>query len=350
MMNNGRILTAGFLLLSLAAAGNAQSHGAQTSGLGNVKVITSCPGDVGSFPWGCRRLLVETPHNQPVGVDLRVLKPNPNVRLRGTVVLGTGAGGATFMSKTPAAAALAHELAAQGFLVVDRKWLTGWFSTGMSVKQQSSRYATLITWIRKNLHREGAFCAYGSSGGSAEIAYALSTWRRGAILDVAVLGGGPPMSRLDFLCLDPAEWTKLGPPAALEGILECTLLTTNPKIDAGLCQIIAPGLNPRELQLDSILHPGAELDYPGTIVRGLFGTGDCTTAVPLGLMYVQSVTSRKSFSFVPETQHRVQMSELGREAIVATLLAATDLPGHGGRRKGNGGGKAPKVTKAPGSR
>ena len=71
-------------------------------------------------------------------------------------------------------------------------------------------------------------------------------------------------------------------------------------------------------QSDSIASPDAQLDYPNTPVRFIFGAQDCTSALPLGLLYANAVTSDKTIAFV-DAPHAVFSTAPGRAAIVAAL-------------------------------
>jgi hypothetical protein len=69
---------------------------------------------------------------------------------------------------------------------------------------------------------------------------------------------------------------------------------------------------------DSIASPDATLDYPNTTVDFIFGTQDCTIALPLGLVYANAVTSTKTISYA-DAPHAVFSTNAGRAAIVAAI-------------------------------
>jgi hypothetical protein len=265
-------------------------------------------------------LLEIQPHEAgPIDVDLRILEPT-HVRPIGTVVAGSGGVGQHFYSDQPGGRELFLDLLALGFRVVERRWRAPWFSVDASIRRDSARYALLLTWIHANVHTSGMFAATGNSGGSAEIAYALTTWKRSQILDRVVLSGGPPMSRLDLLCIPPGspEWANIGSALLPYETMSCSAPVT-PWAAVKMCQVLS-SFDPDQLERDSILHPWAQLNYPDTPVIGLFGSADCTTAVPLGMLYMKSVRSRARIEFVPGAPHVMTETALGRAAIFQALL------------------------------
>jgi hypothetical protein len=238
----------------------------------------------------------------------------------GTAVLGTGGGGTSFYTSSPGGQQIATDLLLRGFRVVERRWASGWFESGTSVRLQSCRYATLITWIKATFHSGGAFCVTGNSGGSAEIGYALSTWGRGSIIDVAVPSGGPPLSRLDFLCLNAPPWPSqchtIVPPGTQSCTPGCTVTSNHP-----VCTACSPTPTAADLLADSILFPGAATAYSSTRVHFLFGELDCGSAVPAGMLFANAITTEKVIEFVENTPHDIRASVEGREAVVRAIVA-----------------------------
>jgi len=319
------LLGAGLAGLACALAGCAKAGGGGAPPpIGTVTVLsaTTCPSGPGGLPdTTCMELRVETLSNAAVRCELRVIEPQ--VPSEGTVVFGSGGDGTDFYTDQPGGSELFTDLIGLGFRIVDRRWLTGWFTTETSVKDQSARYATLLAWVRDNLHTGGVFCASGNSGGSAEVAYALTTWGADDLIDAAVLTGGPPLSRLDYLCTDPptAAWATqcaaIVPPGALAcGAWECSTPS------APVCAVPPPGATPEELEEDSVLHPLAVLDYPTTLVSVLIGDQDCTGAPAQALLFDAAVTSPTTLQFVPGAEHFLPTTQAGRDAIVMAILGA----------------------------
>ena len=82
-----------------------------------------------------------------------------------------------------------------------------------------------------------------------------------------------------------------------------------------VCKQVVAQPTTGQLLEDSVMHPGAVLNYPGTKVYFLYGAHDCGEPVPIGLTYATKVTSEKSIQFVPHTPHALFSTPEGREAI-----------------------------------
>jgi hypothetical protein len=264
----------------------------------------------------CRRLQVSCDGMKTIDVQIRITEPASGATLRGTVVMGSGAGGNSFYAGGEDGQSLVKSLTAMGFRTVDRAWTGGWTTHEGGLKKESCRYATLLTWVHDKLHTRGAFVATGNSGGSAEIGYALTTWRRGDILDLAVPTSGPPIARLDLACVKQAtpEWSALCSSIVPKGVMECTsacILGTQNDV----CKQLNTEPSLDQLLSDSVVHPDALLAYPKTRVHFLYGAHDCGEPVPIGLTYATKVTSEKEIEFVPGTPHALFSTPQGREAI-----------------------------------
>jgi hypothetical protein len=260
--------------------------------------------------------MVSCPELKDLQAQIRVTEPAPGTALRGTVVLGSGGNGSGFYAAQAPVQSLVSELAAMGFRVIDRQWDGGWVTQEGGLKREACRYATLLTWVHDRLHTGGKFVATGNSGGSAEIGYALTAYGRGEILDLAIPTSGPPTARLDYVCAAQAsdEWnalcTGLIPKGAIECKPGCMLGPGN-----GVCKQVTATPTTAQLLDDSVVHPGAVLNYPKTRMHFLFGALDCGEPVPAGLAYAAKVTSEKQIHFVPRTPHALFSTEEGRFAV-----------------------------------
>jgi hypothetical protein len=302
------------LLAAALAAGWAAQAAAPN--LGSVaESAQAC--DTGPVPnTKCERLQVSCPGLKPIEVQIRITQPAAGVAKRGTVVLGSGSGGSSFYAGAAPGQMLVKDLAAMGFLVVDRAWTGGWTTHEGGLRKESCRYATLLTWVHDHLHHGGKFVATGNSGGSAEVGYALTTWGRGDILDVAIPTSGPPIARLDLACVkEPTpEWAAQCKAIVPKGVMECpsqcTLGTAN-----DVCKQFSPNATLEELRADSVFHKDAVLNYPKTRVHFLYGAHDCGEPVPIGLVYATAITSEKKIEIVPKTPHQIIATPEGREAL-----------------------------------
>ncbi len=81
----------------------------------------------------------------------------------------------------------------------DEGWGSGVFGAGYA--DAMCGYAKVVRWLADNLiDQPDLICAQGNSGGSAQIAYGLSIYALEGLLDMVILTGGPPVSRVDVGC------------------------------------------------------------------------------------------------------------------------------------------------------
>jgi len=321
--------SAGWWALAQAPSGPA---------LGSVTELNGpCPADLGPMTNTiCRQFQVACPGLKPIAVQLRITEPAVAAPFRGTVVVGSGGNDAGFYAGQVGGRLFVADIAAMGFRVVDRAWAGGWTTQEGGLKKESCRYATLLTWIHDHVHTRGRFVATGNSGGSAEIGYALTSWGRGDILDVAIPTSGPPLGRLDYACVKQAspEWASLCASIVPKGVMECTSACVLGPANS-VCQETSTDPTPEQLLDDSVVHPGAVLDYPKTKLYFLYGAHDCGEPVPIGLTYATRVTSQKTIEFVPHTPHALFSTPEGREAIMKAI------------KQGTAGSSAPMQPRAP---
>jgi hypothetical protein len=312
----------------------------------------------------CQKLKVRCAGAAPRVVFLRVTRPSPPSSLRGTVVLGLGGRGTKWYVSAANGVDLLVDLGAAGFRVIQRAWEApdgpdsgGWLEDSTSLHNSSCRYASLIDWIHANprlFDPETALCASGNSSGAAEISYALSTWGMETLLDLAVPTAGPPMGSVREGCLgepdDPSDplfpqqqaWSDacarlrrgagICPPGA--GLPRCFYSELEPDqvsdfVDAAFNLNDPPDDTPcrsrdeQVLRNNSVLFPGADLDYPQTKVHFILGVDDCGSAVPLGLTYIRQVQGQTTGEFdldvVIDTGHTVPDFPNGYRAIANAI-------------------------------
>ncbi len=299
--------------------------------LGSVTELDEpCPDGAGGLPGtACRLVEVACPGIPPLRAQVRITPPAATADPRGSILFGTGGGGEDWYERGATAASMMRSLAEQGFQIVQRAWIEQWESGGAGLAAAACRYATLLTWVHDDVRGAGALCATGNSGGSAEIGYALSRWNREQILDLAVPTGGPVMSRVDLGCLDFDAW-----------IDECQAIPDGTACEPANVQCNYQGTNfdhidgaylpdtPCELHdaafadtllADSILSPGADVDFGATPVHQLLGELDCSPALPQGVLWYDAITSGKARTFVADTGHGTAGTAEGAAAIGRVL-------------------------------
>lgn len=277
----------------------------------------------------CQEMSIECPALNPLRVTVLVSRPPVGVVVRGTVVLGTGGGGTGFYEGSPASGAMVERLRVAGFVVVQRAWERGWHLTTAGMAGAACRYATLLQWVRDNVHATGGFCATGNSAGSAEIAFSLSRYGMDAVLDFAVPTGGPPVGRMDEACPATQSSTWPGQCAALlsqyPGACPSTVCTYNgfgqQYVDGAYASMpcsSGPASAAVTLRADSVASPDARLQL-SIPVHAIMGKLDCTQAVSQGLAWFDAIESEKTIEFVGNTAHEVQQTVEGSAAIEQAL-------------------------------
>ena len=321
------------------------------SATSSVEILGDCA-VLGDFPerTTCTTVSVTCANLPPMSVDLRTTSYEPATDYIGMVVLGSGgAGRAFFGTEAPTIDKpqlnIVLQLSKAGYTVVERNWHDGWFgpgSEGFGIIQPACRHAELLKWLDEEAETPGAMCAYGNSGGSAEIAYGLTRWDTETVLDAAILGGGPPTTRMELGCLGfesypeweqscNENWTTSQSECSQQAPIctydERTSATGPGIIDASfsiaglsnLCTSNSTTFAPL-FEENSILFPGADLDYPNTAVHFILGKQDCTIAATQGPLYLEAINSEKSIEFLEGVGHTVQDSETGANAIVQAVL------------------------------
>jgi hypothetical protein len=186
---------------------------------------------------------------------------------KGTIILLSGHNGTTFLNSgftTPYLAA--------GFRVVQLAWNSEWEETsGLGLKSAACRGASVFKYVFDNVHlddRTTGFCAQGTSGGGAAIAYALAAYGLADYFDYVVIAAGPGVARLDYGC-DKALYT--GAPLNL-----CSQLTNAPyafttggKVNAWENTTTCAAKSPLQSDVkkwasDSIINAGGIYSYPKT--------------------------------------------------------------------------------------
>src|SRR3954468_627362 len=213
----------------------------------------------------CRSVNVSCPGISDLTVTLS--EAFPKVTAKGTIILVSGHGGTAFFNS-----GFANRYLIDGFRVVQLAWTTDWEDTGgIGLTSASCRGATVFKYVFDNVQggdRSTGFCAQGTSGGGAAIAYSLSRYRLSDYVDYVVIAAGPGVSRLDYGC-DKSLYT--GPPLNL-----CSKLTDAPyaftsggKVNGWENTTSCDVKNPLQSDIDkwaadSIVTTGANFSYPKT--------------------------------------------------------------------------------------
>lgn len=266
----------------------------------------------------------------PAVVDLATYEPPAGAAIKGTIVFGSGGEGTGFYNF-----AQMNDLLDAGYRVIDRRWPEGWFTNGTDGPQQTAcRLAAVLRHLRATVAAEGALCATGNSGGSAELGYALTWQGAGASLDFAMPTSGP-FHRLDLACQGEAD-------AAWPGQCAETLASSCADCASMQCQL---GSGPRVL-IDKSFSPTPKCTAPaegdleilkarspelgphiaglgGLPIRFLIGKLDTGAYAPLTQSLTDSLLAAGAsveISYVAGADHEMDTSVEGSDAIRDALL------------------------------
>lgn len=217
----------------------------------------------------------------------------------------------------------------------------GWQTGPGGIRAVACRYATLAQWVYTNIHQRNSdapYCATGNSAGSQQIGLALTHYGLDSIFAMVEPTSGPPFSRQDWAC-DCKHAPVLNSCGALQGY--CVGLPNaedfvDPAYPAPICseevETHTTTYDSIFLQ-DSVMAPDAQLSYPNTFVRFLFGGQDASTAPNQGQTWESAITSSKAEACVADADHEIPNSLDGAEQIASDLLTYCNVQHrHGGRR------------------
>ncbi len=305
------------------------SGGLSSSGSSCYQIDTSCPG-VADFS---AYLKV----NQPVSTPL------------GTVLFGTGTGGAALYDNDPTfvqgstngGLTVVQSVLNAGYTTVQvtfgspfAQQPSGWLTGPGGVRKLACRYATVAQWVYQNIHKSNTsapLCATGNSGGAGAIGYALTDYGMNSIFSMVEETSGPPMSRLDQGCLPASnaacqkqQFTcNAGNP--VQNLSACYTPDEAKIIDSAysepVCSNAVNGITPPNglLLSDSILG-GLPPTFAKTHVNVLLGGQDNSTAVEQALLWVNSVTNTsKSQACVSDAPHPIPSVADGASTIAADI-------------------------------
>ena len=251
---------------------------------------------------------------------------------KGAVVFAEGGTGTrSTIASSPFATETARTVIQEGFQVFDVIWLgtNGWATDVRQggFKKAVCGYAKVVEWISANRAADhGVMCAQGNSGGSFQIGYGLAVYDLEELLDMAIVSGGPPVSRMDVACFgteDPAlksavwpEGTRRWAGPLTDGLMGWT--------DNG--DYCRKGSGPedtlQQLQDMSLVSPTEPRDYqyPRTKVNFINYKTDPQNANHQGRLYYEQIESGKSWYELPGVGHGVHARPEGAAKIRELFL------------------------------
>ena len=256
---------------------------------------------------------------------------------RGLVVISTGGPGTEwFTSKGQLAVDFVADLQADGFVVVQLRWVDSWLVSAAGEDAGSGhlacRPATVFKWVhdthylalglpRGPVGRCG-FCITGNSGGSSQSSYALSHYGLDAILDAVVPTGGPPHAAQAKGCLrnvgEEGYWYPSGSSATIDSSYGFAA-------GEGPCALHDPSFVPR-WDAESVDTGGSDYLHPATRIHFIFGSEDNSSAVPHGMDYANRLRAAGSpdvtVQVIQGMGHSIVNPD-GLAALHAALLAGS---------------------------
>lgn len=278
----------------------------------------------------CTQLTIACPDVANITPTIKVIKPAG--ASAGAIMFIVGGGGVGYYDQSFAFGAdTVNKVVGAGFTAVEINFAgpaAGWLTGPGGPRKLACRFSTAALWVHDHV-RTGAtpFCATGNSGGSAAIAYGLAHFGMGGVFDMVEPTSGPPMGRLDIGCICTG--------AKMAGPCGTTLLTTcigtadaqsfiDPAYGSAICSTAVTThetTNEQTFLNDSVASPDATYAYPGTDVHALYGANDLTAAVPLGLDWVNLITTRREIECVTGAPHSMPDNQAAADKIGNDLAA-----------------------------
>jgi hypothetical protein len=257
-------------------------------------------------------------------------------QVRGLVMLATGGGGTSWWSVgSDLAASFVESLRADGFVVVQLRWVDPWLAAAPGEDAGSGhlacRPATVFKWVHDNQFLplgvpattagRCGFCISGNSGGASQVSYALSFYGLESILDAVIPTSGPPHAAQAKGCLRNAGqevyWYDPGATATIDSSYGFVA-------GQGPCATHDPGFVSR-WNTESADTGGNDFFYPSSRVVVILGGQDAGSAPPHARDFAARVDLAGSpyvtLQTVPNMGHPIQQSSDGLAALHAALLA-----------------------------
>lgn len=256
---------------------------------------------------------------------------------RGLVVISTGGGGTSwFTGQSSLASGFVNDLRADGFVVVQLRWVDAWLVSAQGEDAGSGhlacRPATVFKWVHDNQYLplgigpgevgRCGFCITGNSGGASQSSYALSHYGLDSILDAVVPTGGPPHAAQAKGCLRNAGEEAYWYAAGSAGTIDSSYGFQGAQ---GPCALHDPSFVPR-WDAESVDTGGNDYVHLTTRVHVILGGNDTSSAPAHARDYVARLRAAESpyvtQQVVPGMPHAIGSSADGLAALHAALLAS----------------------------
>jgi hypothetical protein len=316
--------------------------------------LTTCPSDplgVNGTCWGLNISACPNPATLPYDATVKVTSPSG--ASIGTIIFLSGATGNQFYDEEfTQGSSVIDTVVGAGYTAVQIKydnpvagWLTGPAGDGNGPLSLACLPSTSMQWVYDHVLISGTpLCGTGNSGGSQQIAYALSQYGLGSgttsIFTMVEPTSGPELSRLDYGCAPHNKYTAFA--CCGFGTLQESYGTTIAEtgIDPAYTGKVQTGgpcyegvLGHGTAQWAEQFHHDSTLSdiYPPTLsfstdIHFAFGGQDTSPAIPEGLDWASFITSATAIVCVPSAGHPLASSLAGAAQIENDLTTYCKLP------------------------
>lgn len=253
---------------------------------------------------------------------------------RGTVILTVGSGGNGYYGDFGGEmATTVSTVFSQGFQIFEVNWIDPLGSRINGYKPTFIMYGDVVRWIYNTpgiAQVPSVMCAAGNSGGGMQIGFSLTdpNYSTKNVLDMVIIGGGPPSTRQDIGCFSN-QLGLPGDPAAYSSADAGKMDSVHPWVSPNnYCYLavtnssyVAPSSAVTASRQDSVVafddgNPGTtrDLNYPNTKVNFVEGGNDYLKNQ--GHKFYDAITtSLKFFEEIAGAPHGVQATTAGAAEI-----------------------------------
>lgn len=325
--------------IDLDATGRADVSTVEDGSYGDAALLEDASAsEAAAYPEGRVTLVASSPCGEALCHDLHVscegledwgvsVRETEVDQARGAVLFGTGGPANTFYFDNAARRSTRQVALEEKLEVFEFRWSPSWIRAGEitgDIRATHCVYAATVDWIASSrADAPGTLCAQGNSAASFQIAYGLVAYNLELRLDMAILTGGPPLTRMDYACFDTDPAGLLVFPDDLAG---------RRWIDVGMgweseayCQRGEgpPDVHAR-LQAASIVSPSVAGDYHYPDTRVHFVSSEEDIQGSFGALFYDAIETEKSFQWlaagaIDGNPHEVDLSSAGMEVIQALL-------------------------------
>jgi hypothetical protein len=288
---------------------------------------TDCPAG-----FTCNQFTVSCPNVRQV-IPGAIAIRRPVVPIAGMVVFFSGSGGGKWWQGTSTLVPpFFQSLLTQGLILVQVRWGgSGWLSSasGEVAGQEAlaCRPATAIKWIHDTLYLplrltpprgKCGFCLTGNSGGSAAIAYALSSYGLDGMVNAMVPTSGPPLAALAKGCL---QYPGYGYDAGGQALIDSSY-GYNDAVSPGPCRLNEQSFY-NAWVMNSVETGGVDYYYANTRVKIIVGGHDSVIIRNHASDYFNVLAHNQqpmlTWLLVPNMGHPIIQSQDGLNALLAAL-------------------------------